>query len=56
MNACQMLECSNQILILNNISDLILQYDASLHKLIHARIGRILDDKSRRILFIDTYC
>lgn len=41
MNACQMLECSNQILILNNISVLILQYDAPLHKLIHARIGRI---------------
>lgn len=39
--AWQILECSNQILILNNISVLILQYDASLHKLIHARIGRI---------------
>lgn len=56
MNACQMLECSNQILILNNISDLILRYDASLHKLIHARILVVLDDKYRRILFIDTYC
>lgn len=39
--AWQIIECSNQILILNNISVLILQYDASLHKLIHARIGRI---------------